>query len=57
MLKSGIYEQLISEQLREELNTLVNKETKIEKIDVAESTLILSKHLGEVAQKALSAVR
>jgi superfamily II DNA or RNA helicase len=57
MLKSGLYEQLISEQLREELNTLVNKETEIERIDEAESTLILSKYLGEIVQKALSSVR
>lgn len=57
MLKSGLYEQLISEQLRSELNKLVDKETKEEKIDVAESTLILSKYLGEVAKKALSSVR
>ena len=57
MLKPGIYEQLINEQLRDELNKLVNKKAEMEKIDVAESTLILSKYLGEVVQKALASVR
>ena len=57
MLKPGLYEQIISEQLRDELNTLINKEVDIEKIDEAESTLILSKYLGEIVQKALSSVR
>lgn len=57
MLKTGLYEQIISEKLREEIKTLVNKETEVEKIDVAESSQILSKYLGEIVQKALSSVR
>ena len=56
MLKPGLYEQLISEQLRDELNKLVNKKAETEKIDEAESTLILSKYLGGIVQKALSSV-
>lgn len=57
MIKAGLYEQLINEQLREELNTLVDKKAETEKIDEAESTKVLSKYLGDVVQRALASIR
>ncbi|MEG0051000.1 MAG: DUF3427 domain-containing protein [Terrisporobacter sp.] len=57
-LKKGIYEQLISDKINEELEERKNEiDIESEKIDEEEAKDILSKHLGEVAKKSLNLVK
>ncbi|MEG1753354.1 MAG: phospholipase D-like domain-containing protein, partial [Christensenella sp.] len=54
VLKSGVYEQLINKSLRQKLNFLHDAVIRTEKLDGAESSVVLAKYLCEVLQCALS---
>jgi hypothetical protein len=56
-LPSGLYEELISEALHQQLTTLQQYESESQKIDAEEASLILSKYTGRVIQRALKVVR
>ena len=53
-LKSGVYEQLINKSLRRELGSLPDAIVRTEKLDGAESPVILAKYLCEVLRGALA---
>lgn len=53
-LKSGVYEQLINKSLRRELKSLPDAIVRTEKLDGAESPVILAKYLCEVLRGALA---
>ncbi|SCZ80214.1 DUF3427 domain-containing protein [Acidaminobacter hydrogenoformans] len=55
--KTGLYEEVISEALRSQLETLQAYEQETQKIDPAEAYLILSKYTGQVIKRALRLVR
>ena len=56
MLKSGLYEQVINQKLKQELALLQNKEIHTEGIDKAEAAKILSQYVSEVIEKSLDYV-
>ena len=56
MLKPGLYEQVISEQLDRELNNSDNIVTSTGKLDNAEAPHILSHYIGELVEKGLRQV-
>lgn len=51
-LKKGIYEQIISDKVNEELEKRKDEiDIKTEEIEREEAKEVLSKHLGDVAKK------
>ena len=55
MLHDGLYEQVISKKLEEELSK-TDKIFQLENIDTAEASKVLSKYIAEVVQKGLDQV-
>ena len=55
MLHDGLYEQVISKKLEEELSK-TDKICQLENIDTAEASKVLSKYIAEVVQKGLDQV-
>lgn len=53
MLENGIYEQLISQEMRIELNNLLNQLSATSPIDKAEAPKILAKYAASIIQKKL----
>jgi superfamily II DNA or RNA helicase len=56
-MKSGLYEEVISETLRAQLEKLQEFSHETKKIDPEEAFIILSKYTGQVIRRALRAVR
>lgn len=57
-LKKGIYEQIISDKINEELEKRKDEiDIKSEEIEKEEAKNILSKHLGDVAKKSLGLIK
>ena len=56
MLKSGLYEQVINQKLRQELALLQNRDIHTEGIDKAEAAKVLSQYVSEVIEKSLDYV-
>lgn len=57
MLKPGLYEQVISKSLGQELANDINKVKVISPIDTAEASTILSKYIGEVIARGLENIK
>ena len=53
MLKPGLYEQIISESVSEELASIPNQCKRIEKIDSEEAPKALAEYLASVTREAL----
>ena len=57
-LKKGIYEQIISDKVNEELEKRKDEiDIKTEEIEREEAKEVLSKHLGDVAKKSLEFIK
>ena len=56
MLKSGLYEQVINQQIRQELENIQNKNKKVKEIDHAEASKILSQYVSDIIAKSLEFV-
>lgn len=56
MLKSGLYEQVINQHLRHELEQITGRSATIEGIDKAEAAKILAQYVSDVIEKSLSYV-
>ena len=57
-LKSGIYEQIISSKIQDEIENIKNEiNVKRENLDKEEAKIILSKYLQEVVRKSLNLVK
>jgi hypothetical protein len=53
MLIPGLYEQIISRQLRNELTTATGLIQDIEPIDDAEASYLLARYISEIVEKGL----
>ncbi len=56
-LPTGLYEEIVSDSLKEQLNKLENYQKHTKNIDPEEASLILSRYTGRVIQRALKIVR
>ena len=56
MLKQGLYEQVVNTEIKDELRQLPEDSKHIEKIDVAESSSVLTQYLSEVVHKGLDRI-
>ncbi|MDO4961648.1 MAG: DUF3427 domain-containing protein [Eubacteriales bacterium] len=56
MIHSGIYEQLVNKQLKEELNQIPEDRKSIEKVDEAEASSIISDYVSKILKKGLDDV-
>ena len=56
MLKPGLYEQVINDQLTSELSSIPEARKAIAPIDKAEASKVLAQYLADVVQKALDNV-
>ena len=54
MLHPGLYEQLISRVLRQELDTIPPERKSVAPVDPAEAAEVLSRYIAEAAKRALS---
>lgn len=54
MLKTGLYEQIINKQLREELNAIKDSLMQTEQIDSAEAPKILALYAAQLVEKGLN---
>lgn len=57
MLKDGLYEQVISDSLADELDNLPQKHKELADIDQAEAAKILSKYVAEIVERGLKTVQ
>ncbi|MCR3921849.1 MAG: DUF3427 domain-containing protein [Firmicutes bacterium] len=57
MLKSGLYEQVISKRLRQDLDEVVDKLTSTASIDREEASKVLAKYIADVLEKGLQQVK
>ncbi len=51
MLKPGLYEQVVNDDIGKELEKISEKYKKIERIDAAEASKILSAYVSEILKK------
>jgi superfamily II DNA or RNA helicase len=56
MLEPGLYEQVINKQIQSELSDAAEDLKRVEKIDGAEASEILSRYVSEVVHKALDRI-
>lgn len=56
-LPSGLYEEIISASLKEQINKLENYYKQTKEIDPEEASIILSRYTGRVIQRALRIIR
>lgn len=56
MLKSGLYEQIISNHLKEELNLIPTKRQAVGDIDHAEAPKVLAQYVAEIVERKLGAI-
>ena len=56
MLKPGLYEQLVNNEIREELENYPEECKKFSQVDEAEAAGIISKYVAEVVQKELNII-
>lgn len=52
-MKVGLYEQIISKKIEDELEQRADLKTKREKIDSAESSFVLAKYVSQILEKGL----
>ena len=57
MLKQGLYEQVISKQLGQELDENTDKLSQTAPIDNAEASKVLAKYISEIIEKGLENVK
>ena len=56
MLRSGLYEQIINEELNTELSTIPEERRAEKEIDPAEASQILADYVAEIVKKGLDQV-
>lgn len=56
MLRSGLYEQLVNNEIKEELENYPEECKKLAQVDEAEAAGIISKYVAEVVQKQLNII-
>jgi superfamily II DNA or RNA helicase/HKD family nuclease len=56
-VEEGLYESLVTSELVRRLGSLVNLEPDVEKVDPADQTHVLTRHLAEAIQRKLGAER
>ncbi len=56
MLRKGLYEQVVNQEIKEELDVISDAEKHVEKIDTAEAASVLTQYLSEVVRKGLDCV-
>lgn len=57
MLPEGIYEEIITTKLKQELQNLDNYDIRTEKLDVEEARKLLASYISNITRKALNYVR
>lgn len=56
MLKPGLYEQVVNNELEQELQRLSAQEKYVEKIDSAEASSVITQYISEIVRKGLDRI-
>ena len=57
MLKPGLYEQIVNEEIIKELKDIPDNQKDVEEIDSEEASIVLSKYIRDVVQKGLNTLK